>query len=268
MPEGPEVRKNVDFLNTILQGTRIKDVKILSGRYQKNGPFEGFNDMTQDDLVVESVQCKGKFIYFNFNSKASLWSTLGMSGVWQPNMSKHTRLIITNHKDEKVYYNDVRNFGTLKYTRQENDLIKKLNSLGPDVLNSEVNQDVLKRSLLKKPNKTIAENLMNQSLISGVGNYLKAEILYVCGISPHRVCSDINEKEYKLLADACHYITRLSYRMGGATLLSYRQPNGKKGLYSRRFAVYNQKYDPEGNKVIKETTKDKRTTHWVPEVQK
>ena len=108
---------------------------------------------------------------------------------------------------------------------------------------------------------------MNQSVISGIGNYLKAEILYACEISPHRFCKDITETEFKSLAESCYWITRLSYKMGGATLATYKDAAGKKGEFSRRFAVYNQKYDPEGRVVIKETTKDKRMTHWVPEVQ-
>ena len=56
--------------------------------------------------------------------------------------------------------------------------------------------------------------------------------------------------------------------LGGATIATYRQPNGDEGLYNRRFAVYNQKTCPEGCNVIKEQTADKRTTHWVPEIQK
>ncbi len=268
MPEGPEVRKNIDYLNSVLQGTRIVNLEINSGRYEKHGPFSGYESMLKDDLVVESVNCKGKFIYFDFNSRASLWSTLGMSGVWQGKASKHTRITLVNHKGQNVYFNDVRNFGTLKYTQSIDELSKKLKSLGPDVLNSEVDQNAIRERFLKKPNKTIAESLMNQSVISGVGNYLKAEILYACEISPHRLCKDINKKEFKSLAEACYWIPRLSYKMGGATLSTYRQPNGEKGLYSRRFAVYNQKYDPYGNQVIKEKTLDKRTTHWAPKIQK
>tara|TARA_B100000287_G_C20575352_1_gene758212 strand:- start:480 stop:1286 length:807 start_codon:yes stop_codon:yes gene_type:complete len=268
MPEGPEVRKNVDYLNSVLKDTIIVNIKINSGRYAKHGPFEGFNLMQNNQQTVKDICCKGKFIYFNFESGGSLWSTLGMSGVWQGKETNHTRVTLINNKGQSIYYNDIRNFGTLKYTEFKSDLEKKLKSLGPDVLNTEVDSNEIRASLLKKPSKTIAENLMNQSLISGVGNYLKAEILYKCGISPHRLCEDINEKEYELLADACYHITRLSYKMGGATLSTYRQPNGKKGLYSRRFAVYNQKVAPCGNKVVKEKTLDKRTTHWVPTVQK
>ena len=269
MPEGPEVRKNVDYLSTVLEGTRIDNVEIKTGRYKKHAPFKGYDLMITDDLIVESVQCKGKFIYFSFNSSASLWSTLGMSGVWQGKETKHTRVTLTNHKGQKVHFNDVRNFGTLKYTQLQSELNKKLDSLGPDVLSDAgMDASIFRKRFLSKPNKTITECLMNQSVISGVGNYLKAEILYACQISPHRLCKDITDKEYASLFEACFWIPRLSYKMGGATLSTYRQPNGEKGLYSRRFAVYNQKHDPLGNEVIKESTRDKRTTHWVPNIQK
>jgi formamidopyrimidine-DNA glycosylase len=109
---------------------------------------------------------------------------------------------------------------------------------------------------------------MNQSVISGIGNYLKAEILYAAKISPHRLCKDLTEEEIKLIAEKSFEITNASYQSGGATIMTYRDENNEKGLYSRRFMVYNHKTDPKGNKVIKETTTDKRSTYWVPEVQK
>lgn len=268
MPEGPEVKKNTDYLNSTLQDTRIDSVSIVSGRYAKHGPFQGFEMMEEDDLFIKSVSCKGKFIYFNFSNGASLWSTLGMSGTWQKKSTKHTRITLINSKKDTVSFNDIRNFGTLKYTRSPEELNKKLCSLGPDVLNEEVSVDMFRSRLMSKPNKTIAESLMNQSVVSGVGNYLKAEILYAAKVSPHRLCKDIDDDEYERLSSACHEITRLSYKLGGATLSTYRQSNGEKGLYSRRFSVYNQKRDPLGNEVIKEATQDKRTTHWVPKIQK
>ena len=269
MPEGPEVKRNVDYLNSVLQGTRILDVQINSGRYVKHGPFKGYDTINDDTLVVDEVCCKGKFIYFKFNSGASLWSTLGMSGMWQRKKSKHTRVTLTNHKGQNVYFNDVRNFGTLKYVQTSQELEKKLKTLGPDVLSEPaVGPGLFRQRFLNKSNKTITENLMNQSVISGVGNYLKAEILYACQISPHRLCKDITAEEYGRLYEACFWLPRLSYKMGGATLATYRDADGKSGEFSRRFAVYNQKTDPEGRAVIKENTKDKRTTHWVPEVQK
>ena len=268
MPEGPEVKKTVDWLQKF-KGKTLKSVGILSGRYGKKQEIPGW-ERFDFPVLLKDVNCKGKFIYFTFDDQKEyyMFNTLGMSGMWSNVHSKHSRVVFFFEDSEPLYFTDIRNFGTLKIVQDVKELDKKLRSLGPDVLNSKVDQNTIRERFLKKSNKTIAENLMNQSVISGVGNYLKAEILYACEISPHRICSEISEKEYELIADACHYITRLSYNLGGATLLSYRQPNGDEGLYNRRFAVYNQNTCPLGHGVIKETTSDKRTTHWVPEIQK
>lgn len=274
MPEGPEVKTNAAFLQSALEGKVIKDIEIISGRYVSHGPFKGHNNFVYElPVKVSLVDCKGKFIYFLFEDTSSLWSTLGMSGQWQNHKTKHTRVVLTTEGGRKVYFNDIRNFGTLKYATNLYELQDKLQSLGVDILCERYVKDpkefveLFSAAIKSKPKKTIAENIMNQNLISGVGNYLKAEILYHAGISPHRVCGELEEHEIKALALFSQMIAWKSYESGGATISTYRKENGEEGLYNRRFVVYNQKYDLKGNEVIKETTKDKRTTHWVPAVQ-
>ena len=268
MPEGPEVKRNTDFLNRELSGKLFEKLEILSGRYKTHGPFVGFEKMVGKMLVVSKVCCKGKFIYFQFQDGASLWSTLGMSASWQKKQTKHSRLRIKTTYGNEVFFNDIRNFGTLKYVTTEKELNEKLNTLGPDVLSSYVDTELFKKRLDKKPKWSIAKALMNQTVVSGIGNYLKAEILYAAKISPHRLCKDLTIKEIELIAEKSFEITNASYQSGGATIMTYRDENNEKGLYSRRFMVYNHKTDPKGNKVIKETTTDKRSTYWVPEIQK
>ena len=74
--------------------------------------------------------------------------------------------------------------------------------------------------------------------------------------------------EIEAIAQESFNISRASYNSGGATISTYRDENNEKGLYSRRFMVYNHKTDPLGNKALKETTTDKRSTYWVPSIQK
>ena len=268
MPEGPEVKRNTDFLNKQLAGKMIENFSILSGRYEKHGPFKGFEAMLKKMLIISEVCCKGKFIYFKFQDGTSLWCTLGMSAAWQKKKTKHSRVSIKTTYGNEVFFNDIRNFGTLKYVTTDKELKDKLSSLGPDVLSSYVDTELYKERLDKKPKWSIAKALMNQSVVSGIGNYLKAEILYASKISPHRLCKDLTLHEIQLIAEKSFEITNASYKSGGATILTYRDENNEKGLYSRRFMVYNHKVDPKGNKVIKETTTDKRSTYWVPGIQK
>ena len=122
-------------------------------------------------------------------------------------------------------------------------------------------------SLRRKDKKTIVEALMDQSVVSGVGNYVKAEALYLAKISPHRTVSSLTNAELCDLNAAVRSVLVNSFESGGATLQSYQDFYGEVGDATQRFAVYGRKADPEGREIIKEQTKDGRTTHWVPAVQ-
>ncbi len=269
MPEGPEVRRTTDGLLECFLNKEVELLEFGSGRYSKKDP-PGYLDFCEDlPKLVTGVGCKGKFIYFLFADGSSLWNTLGMSGYWSSKPGKHCRAALTTTDHWTMFYNDMRNFGTFKYVNTQEELAKKLSSIGPDLLSDEVSVSQFKEALLKgkRAEKPISQLLMDQAVVSGVGNYLKAEILYSTKISPHRICKDLTEKEFQRLLHASKSIMNLSYESGGATIRNYKGPSGKNGVYTRRFAVYNQKTDPLGNTVVREKTADKRTTHWVPELQ-
>jgi DNA-formamidopyrimidine glycosylase len=268
MPEGPEVKRISEKLSRFITGEKITSVDILSGRYLKHGPPDGFEDFARSlPATVTKVDCKGKFIYILFDNGYSMWNTLGMAGSWSPVMSKHSRLKL-NLKEGSAYFNDVRNFGTVRVSNNSAKLKEKLDSLGPDMLSENVTNSMFVSRIMKKPTKTVAEAIMNQSVICGVGNYLKSESLYLARISPHRIVETLSHEEMSNLNAAIQCTIRSSYASGGATIHTFLDFDGKQGEYSRRFAVYNQKSDIAGNNVVRETTKDGRTSFWVPELQK
>jgi formamidopyrimidine-DNA glycosylase len=268
MPEGPEVKIIAEGIAHVLTNKTITKVSILSGRYKKKAP-DGWDELQSAlPLKVVGAGCHGKFIFALFENERYLWSTLGMTGSWNPHESKHARIKIETLEGDVLYYNDMRNFGTLKFVIGKNAMVKKLKSLGPDLLSQDVSTDDFKKALLAKPKDTIAQTLMNQKLICGVGNYVKAEALYHARISPHRETQSLTDDEFARLNDACKKVLRDSYDMGGSTIRSYYTFDGKQGGYSEQFCVYGRKTDPMGNDVVKEETKDKRTTHWVPKLQK
>ena len=108
---------------------------------------------------------------------------------------------------------------------------------------------------------------MNQSLVSGIGNYIKSEALWLSCISPHRLVSEITDDELKTFNSATKQIMRASYDSGGATFLTHKNFGGTEGDYSSRFLCYNRKTDAEGNDICKVKTPDGRTTYWSPEKQ-
>ena len=108
---------------------------------------------------------------------------------------------------------------------------------------------------------------MDQKVLAGVGNYIKAEALYRAGISPHRVNSSLTDEELARLNKETKWVIRASYASRGARISTYELPDGSTGTYNFKFLVYRRKVDPEGHRVVREETRDKRTTHWVPERQ-
>jgi len=265
VPEGPEVRIVTDSLKQRLQDRTIVNSEILSGRYTKKTP-EGWKAL-EIPITVTNVGCKGKFIYISFGECLHLFNTLGMTGGWSDKQQKHSRVVFHLDDGSTIYFNDIRNFGTLKFVNSKADLANKLASLGPDMLAIDVDDHVFSARLLNHPDDTIAEVLMNQSAISGVGNYLKSESLYFAKISPHRSVSSLNADEIFRLNKVIKSVIRKSYETGGATIYTFQGFNGEKGQYTRRFAVYNQANDPSGKKVESFTSPDGRTTYWVPEEQ-
>jgi formamidopyrimidine-DNA glycosylase len=108
---------------------------------------------------------------------------------------------------------------------------------------------------------------MDQKIICGVGNYLKAECLYFSKLSPHRLTSSLTDEDLKNLNSVIKKVIKTSYETGGATIYTFSNYDGEKGDYTKRFAVYNQAQDPLGHEVKRETTRDGRTTFWVPTIQ-
>lgn len=268
MPEVAEVRRYVDSLHEFIKDKELKQIEIISGRYQKNLPenVEIFAETLP--LKIPKVNCKGKFIYFQFSNDWFLWNTLGLTGSWTKNSSNFSRVAFHFSDETSIYFNDMRNFGTLKFSFGEKALIKKLNSLGPDILMNGCSDELFKAKIQSKFNKTLPEILMDQSVVSGIGNYIKAEALYLSKLSPHRLGGSLSDQEISNLNKAIQDVAKESYRSGGSTFRTYAGFDGEKGEYSERFLVYGRKTDPHQNPVIREETRDKRTTHWVPAIQK
>lgn len=290
MPEGPEIRLSTEFLSENLVGNRIEaGVRHTEGRYRASEPH-GWKELTKGYWNIEEIGCKGKLVYWklkslmfhhlNQNYIRYILNTYGMSGQWiiveggrQDNKATHPCIsLCTCHRQGGVpeertwaYFNDIRHFGTIKVVTPE-EFEKKLKSLGPDIFKC-TPEEFCKR-FKKRPNKTLAEAMMNQRVVSGIGNYIKAESLYRARLSPHTLVKDMTDAQLEKLYQAVQEVIEMAHQEGGATIQSFKNPDGSEGYAAKNFQVYKKKKDPHGNDVISEETKDKRTTWWVPILQK
>jgi formamidopyrimidine-DNA glycosylase len=295
MPEVVEVLKTVDFLKKVMKNEFITDIKILKGRYITHGPFDSYSVFKKNlPLKVIDIKNKGKFIYFILEKGFYLFSTLGLKGGWcysinntfrfpklidyinDISLSKYRKIQLNNlnvsfhiSNGKIIYYTDSLSFGTLKIVFKENDVIKKLDSLGPDIMY--ISFDLFKERILRNINleKYIANVIMNQKNISGIGNYLRSDILWLSKISPLRKVKDLTDKDIKRLFNSAKILTWGQYDFKKGVRLGWIKSSDKiPEYYGRNFFAYMCDTDIYGNKIVLNKEIDKeRTIYWVPDRQ-
>jgi formamidopyrimidine-DNA glycosylase len=259
VPEGPEVKTFTDSLQFIVNH-QLQDIIVTGGRFSP----QQFNYVSLP-LIVQEVNCKGKLIYWKFSNDLFMLNSLGMTGSWSLSPNNYTHVIFQFNNDMRLYFNDIRHFGTIKFVSNK-DFIKKMKSLGPDMLSNPPNN--VNFSLLFNKDINITKFLMDQKHLSGVGNYIKSEALYRSKISPHRKANSLSELELSNLRQEIIVVMQQSYSLQGATLSNYYTLNKEEGKFSEFLQVYGKQKDPLGNSITKETTLDGRSTWWVKNIQR
>lgn len=299
MPEVIEIRKYADFLRKILKNKYIKNINILQGRYLKHGPFHLYKELNKDlPIKVLDIKTKGKFLYMILDKNYYIFSTLGLRGGWTYYSNQYSsplfptlvnnlgnynvntyKKIALNHLNiefildkGKLYFFDQLSFGTMKVINNKDKLNKKLNSLGPDIM--DITFDTFQEQIKNQKNleKSIGIVLMNQKTISGIGNYLRSDILWCSKISPFRKVADINDKELKTIYKYAKILTWGDYDYHYAIKKNIIKKSNKLPKdYGRNFFVYDQEKDINNNIVTKEPLfegSQKRFIYWVKDLQK
>ena len=265
IPEAAEVRLTIDFLNKSLMNNKITNWIFSDGRYADEYP-DGYKEFDKAlPLVVTEVNCKGKFIYFllsdNNGKKYYILHSLMMTGRWQNDYDEYCKWFVEIENGKTLWFRDPRAFATITFTSDKKILDDKLNKLGPDILRSEFKLPLFKELAEKYKTRNITSFLMDQSVISGCGNYIKAEVLYDAKISPLRKVGEIKENELELIYQALYIIPRIAYNNRGVSLKDYTDENGESGCHETNLKIY-------GKSWAKRTkTPDGRTTYWDPKHQ-
>ena len=216
MPEGPEVRKYADALNEVLTG---RNIKSLTARTREARKWLAENGAHLAGRRIKSVRSHGKHLVgliaggFYFHSHLMMW------GRWQTfapeppeEIDRRERARIVVDGGAAILYSaPIFNVGKGDPASQ----IEHLGTLGPDVLpyTRSFNQKEFRRRLLAEENRdvTIGAALLNQKTLAGLGNYLRAEVLFACNLNPWRKVAELTEVDLKCLAVTAPALARRSY---------------------------------------------------------
>ena len=258
MPEGPEVSYMRHVLERGFRGCVLKNIEIKGGRYIRHGIPKELKELMNKKLPLKILKFgnKGKFLYIELEDEIYIGIVLAMTGHILLKPTTHT------HYEFKTdcgtfYLEDARNFATIHiYTK--NEIEKKLNGIGPDLLNEKVSNQLFIDRIQKYPKKEISTVLIDQKVISGVGNYLRADGLYKAKINPHRFVKDLSEKE--LISLKTHLQKIMKWAMKSHIQHKY--------MRSYTFLVYGRKKTNKNEDVQVNKIEQGRSIYWVPSIQK
>lgn len=275
MPELPEVLSISKYLNENLKGEFLSRITVFPGCKK----YENFPKIKDLPWLCKSVKYRSKRIYFTFltdkNEKIYLFSFLGMTGKWLisdaslPEKCNHLWMELSFENGKNAYFCDARRFGNnLLLTRDE--LLTQFSKLGPDWYLDEITFDYFMEKA-SKSKKEVSDFLLDTKITTGIGNYLKSEIIYAASkelfcknepiILPYTEIKKLSIEQLKELYCACRKVIMSAVMKKGYSLRDYVMPDGEKGTFVPK--VYNQKITEDGEKVLKETFKDGRSTFYV-----
>ena len=254
MPEGPEISYMTYYFNKKFKNTILKNIKIKGGRYSRH-PVPPLFDVFLKKLPskIKNILNKGKFIYIKFTDNYNFCIKLNYAHLVEEDF-KHSNIEFITNKGS-FYIEDLRNFGTISIL-DDSQLESILNQIGPDLIHDKISFSEYEKVMDKHPKMKIGQFLIEQKYFSGVGNYVRSEVLYEAKISPFRIIKDLTQLEKKTIFKHLNKVLHKAYQL----LLKKQQHYPLK--------VYRQKITPKGEKVISERLEKNRNIYYVPEVQK
>jgi formamidopyrimidine-DNA glycosylase len=243
MPELPEVETIRKDLKKMIVGKMISAVDIIEPRSVRNKP-DLFKRILRKNSFAD-MKRKGKLLIMELSGGNSLLVRLGMTGQliygsgYVP--TKHTRAIIGFEDGSKLFFNDIRKFGSLfAATDPEKDLI--LRRIGIDPLDKRFSLEYFK-ALIKNKKRTLKAFLLDQGSVSGIGNIYADEICFDSKLKPGRNISGLNDMDIEMLYNSIIRILHLAIKNRGTTFSDYVDASGKKGRFSGHLKVYGKEKD-------------------------
>lgn len=271
MPEGPEIWRTADTLNDALQDKTITDL------YFAFDELKEYESKLKGEKV-DRVEARGKAILTFFANDEAMYSHNQLYGKWmvngngsEPDTNRSLRVAI--HNDEySAYLYSASEIEILPQKRiSEHSYIQKL---GPDVLHPDTSyEDILAQYRSQDfQNRKLTTLLLDQGFISGIGNYLRSEIMFYAGVDPHHKLKEYSDEQKEDLARATVKLSRRSYETKGivtdpSIVEALKREGAERNDY--RFFVYKRTGDRchKCGSVIEEEKTGGRKIYYCPNCQ-
>ena len=253
MPELPEVEIVKQSLSQNIQQKKIKKVIIKNRNLRFKIPLK-FEQLLKNKIIIK-VSRFSKYLILNFSDRSYCLVHLGMTGtihlIKKKDLNNYTNTSFYsssnlpkkhNHveirlKNLRMIYNDPRRFGFLRYIKNEQELKKRFEHLGPEPFFKEFNLEYL-MNYFKNKKKDIKSFLLDQKFVSGIGNIYASEILFLCKINPKKEALKLTKKEVKKIISYSRTVLNKAIKKGGSSIKDFKNISGENGSFQKEFKVY------------------------------
>ena len=275
MPELPEVETVRRGLQHLVTGYRIESADQLHPRALKAESIAPLGDLV--GAKITGTARRGKFMWLTLNRPYVLVTHLGMSGQFLIHQKNHPRAthiraqfnLRKGLRKRELVFNDQRTFGWVSVEETTDGVPSSAQHIARDPFdaNFDLQETVEKFAKRKIRIKTA---LLNQEIMSGVGNIYADEALWRAKIHPEVICEDLSEAEIKKVITAAISVMKSAIKAGGTSFdQQYKNVNGESGYFSRSLKVYGR----EGEKcsrcgsTIHRIAFANRSSHFCPRCQ-
>ena len=239
----PELAEVETVRNTLKKRILNKTIKCVNVRYPKmiESNLEDFKKILVGRSFLD-IKRRGKWLIFDLGDYYLL-SHLRMEGKYfikshEEELNKHEHVIITFIDDTDLRYHDTRKFGRMNLIKKEDlvvaeEIAKQGLEPGDKNLTAKYLVDKFKKKRL--PIKTV---LLDQTIISGLGNIYANEVLFAAGLDPFKKACDVSLEEASKIVDESNRIIKEAIKMGGTTIKSYTSSLGVTGRFQQYLCVH------------------------------
>ena len=246
MPELPEVETVKNVLLPIVKGRKIISIDVLR-KSTIHGDIDEFNNVLTNQTFLD-ISRIGKFLIFHLTNELIIISHLRMEGKYYEVLesdsdTKYSRVVFHLDNGHKLCYDDSRCFGMMKLSNEkEYRSVKDIAQLGPEPFDVKDVNYLINRT--KKSTLPIKSTLLDQTLMTGLGNIYADEVLYASNIHPLTPANKITKKQWEIIVKNSQDILSQAIIAGGSTIKSYHPGKDIDGNFQSALKAYGKKGKP------------------------
>lgn len=255
MPELPEVETIARGLHKRVAGDTIQSIWLGEKPEPLKSSPRDIAKVLEHSKIVQ-VRRVGKHIVFDLKQPSKgrdrrerngQWVVhLGMTGKMQVTMpdeevAKHTHAIARLASGREVRFVDPRRFGRLAVVGAEPSVSVSFQAPGDEPLELQAQRFL---ELFRGRKTPIKSALLNQKLLSGVGNIYADEALFRAGIRPRRRAASLTRDQLRKLHAAVQEVLREAIELGGSSVSDYVNVDGEEGFFQLQHRVYGREGEP------------------------